>query len=215
MAHSRLRIEDLDAGDNCFLMATAISTRRSLRLSLGKDPSTKFSICWSRPFSCSSGSLNQLTEPLRILFCGSDDLSVSCLDALHKESCRISSNIRSIEVVCRPAKRVGRGLKSLARRPLADVAQKLGLRLHEIDTFTGWRAPDGINLIVVVSFGLFVPPKILDSAQYGGINVHPSMLPEYAKQSHHTFAALADFYQVYAAQHQSIGLFFMGTNTRE
>lgn len=43
--------------------------------------------------------------------------------------------------------------------------------------------PDGkpINLIVAVSFGLFVPPRILDSAEYGGINVHPSLLPQYVQ----------------------------------
>ncbi|KAH2919515.1 hypothetical protein KXW73_002609 [Aspergillus fumigatus] len=37
-----------------------------------------------------------------------------------------------------------------------------------------------INLIVAVSFGLFVPPRILNAAKYGGLNVHPSLLPEYA-----------------------------------
>ena len=36
-----------------------------------------------------------------------------------------------------------------------------------------------INLIVAVSFGLFVPRRILERAKYGGLNVHPSMLPEY------------------------------------
>jgi methionyl-tRNA formyltransferase len=29
-----------------------------------------------------------------------------------------------------------------------------------------------------VSFGLFVPPRILQSAKYGGLNVHPSLLPD-------------------------------------
>ena len=36
-----------------------------------------------------------------------------------------------------------------------------------------------INLIVAVSFGLFVPQRILEGAKYGGLNVHPSILPEY------------------------------------
>lgn len=39
--------------------------------------------------------------------------------------------------------------------------------------------PEGTNLVVVVSFGLFVPSRILNSAKYGGLNVHPSFLPEY------------------------------------
>lgn len=36
-----------------------------------------------------------------------------------------------------------------------------------------------INIVIAVSFGLLVPPRILSGAKYGGLNVHPSMLPEY------------------------------------
>lgn len=44
---------------------------------------------------------------------------------------------------------------------------------------TPWmQMPTGINLIIAVSFGLFVPPRLLKQAKYGGINVHPSFLPE-------------------------------------
>ncbi len=35
-----------------------------------------------------------------------------------------------------------------------------------------------INLIIAVSFGLFVPPRLINAAKYGGLNVHPSFLPE-------------------------------------
>ncbi|KAI1105097.1 formyl transferase [Jackrogersella minutella] len=31
-----------------------------------------------------------------------------------------------------------------------------------------------------VSFGLFIPPRILQQAKYGGLNVHPSILPDLA-----------------------------------
>ena len=37
---------------------------------------------------------------------------------------------------------------------------------------------EAINLVIAVSFGLFIPPRILQNAQYGGLNVHPSLLPE-------------------------------------
>ncbi|KAL8759857.1 MAG: hypothetical protein Q9184_003510, partial [Pyrenodesmia sp. 2 TL-2023] len=45
-----------------------------------------------------------------------------------------------------------------------------------------------INLIVAVSFGLLVPPRILSAAKYGGLNVHPSLLPEFRGPAplHHT-----------------------------
>jgi methionyl-tRNA formyltransferase len=47
-----------------------------------------------------------------------------------------------------------------------------------IDTFTGWTPPDPIDVVIAVSFGLLVPPRILNYAQYGGLNVHPSLLPD-------------------------------------
>lgn len=38
--------------------------------------------------------------------------------------------------------------------------------------------PSHTNLIIAVSFGLFVPPRLLRGAKYGGLNVHPSLLPD-------------------------------------
>lgn len=35
-----------------------------------------------------------------------------------------------------------------------------------------------LNIVIAVSFGLFVPPRILNSVKYGGLNVHPSLLPQ-------------------------------------
>ena len=43
--------------------------------------------------------------------------------------------------------------------------------------------PRDINLIIAVSFGLFVPKRLLREAKYGGLNVHPSFLPEYDTRS--------------------------------
>lgn len=51
-------------------------------------------------------------DPLRILFCGSDDFSTASLKALHKLYQDEGSNvIASIDVALRPAKPFGRGLK--------------------------------------------------------------------------------------------------------
>lgn len=131
-------------------------------------------------------------EPLRILFCGSDEFSITSLRALYKEHERDKALIESIDVVCRPAKPVGRGHQEIREVPISLVAKELALSLHKIDTFTQWKPPipNGlpINLIVAVSFGLLVPPRILEGAIYGGLNVHPSMLPDFHGPAplHHT-----------------------------
>ena len=59
-----------------------------------------------------SSSAAKTADPLRILFCGSDAFSIFSLDALHKEHSKDNGLIASIDVVCRPSKRVGRGLKA-------------------------------------------------------------------------------------------------------
>lgn len=129
-------------------------------------------------------SIIERDAPLRVLFCGSDDFSITCLKALHQYAASDNSNIVSIDVATKTDKRTGRGLKVLKPPPIKPVAQSLGLRLHQFDTFRGWHLPQfdeeplNINLIIAVSFGLFVPPRILTACRYGGVNVHPSMLPD-------------------------------------
>ncbi|POS78938.1 formyl transferase [Diaporthe helianthi] len=143
------------------------------------------------------------TEPLRILFCGSDEFSCASLRALHKLQAEKPKLIKSIDVLVRPGKPVGRGLRRIATGPLFNLAEELGLPVHKRDTFTGWELPppghvrhhitgevmrhpaahenshrQPFNLAVAVSFGLFVPPRILRSLRFGGLNVHPSMLPD-------------------------------------
>lgn len=121
---------------------------------------------------------NKRSDPLRILFCGSDEFSAASLRALNAEHTGNPSLIQSIDVLVRPPKPTGRGYKVLREVPLQSVAQSLSLPLHTINTFTGWTPPTSPNLIIAVSFGLFVPPRLLRSATYGGLNVHPSLLPD-------------------------------------
>jgi hypothetical protein len=52
-------------------------------------------------------------EPLRVLFCGSDDFSIASLRALNEAKHDAPNLIQSIHVVHRPAKPTGRGLKTL------------------------------------------------------------------------------------------------------
>ncbi|KAJ5670309.1 uncharacterized protein N7477_005672, partial [Penicillium maclennaniae] len=120
---------------------------------------------------------------------------IASLKALHAYQLKQPDQIATIDVVCRPGKRVGRGLKKIRQVPIRETAENLSLPIHEIDTFTGWNPPvtpkGPINLIIAVSFGLFVPPRILNSASYGGLNVHPSLLPDFRGPAplHHTLLA--------------------------
>ncbi|KAH7148588.1 formyl transferase [Dactylonectria macrodidyma] len=118
------------------------------------------------------------TDPLRILFCGSDEFSCASLKAVYEEKIRNKDLIDSLDVMVLPPKRAGRGYKDIREVPCKILAEELGLATHQRDTFTKWELPEATNLVIAVSFGLFVPPRILRSAKYGGLNVHPSLLPD-------------------------------------
>lgn len=96
-------------------------------------------------------------DPLRILFCGSDEFSIASLKALHDYHLKQPDRIATIDVVCRPGKKVGRGMKKIREGwcfqetsvvfcisdssclvPIKETASALSLPIHEIDTFTKW-----------------------------------------------------------------------------
>lgn len=66
----------------------------------------------------------KVSEPLHVLFCGSEEFSIASLQTLHKEHQKNPELIASIDVVCRPAKRVGRNLKLSREGNDASAARK-------------------------------------------------------------------------------------------
>ncbi|TLD28771.1 hypothetical protein PspLS_03502 [Pyricularia sp. CBS 133598] len=124
----------------------------------------------------------RVSDPLRILFCGSDAFSCESLRALDDFRRSEPRLIKSIDVVTRPPKRTGRGLKVIRHAPIETLATDLQLPVHPLDSFRGWQLPlvdgEAINLIIAVSFGLFIPSRILKAVKYGGLNLHPSLLPD-------------------------------------
>lgn len=128
---------------------------QAMRSIFHSHPRRPLAVLLSSPIAQSRRyAYQKVSDPLRILFCGSDDFSIASLRALHDEHRKDRDFIASIDVICRSPKRVGRGLKQIRTGreihlntnqfnetytlpvPIADVARKLGLPLHEIDKFT-------------------------------------------------------------------------------
>ncbi|RMX79403.1 hypothetical protein D0867_16483, partial [Hortaea werneckii] len=105
-------------------------------------------------------------------------MSIYSLIALYELQQRRGDKVSSIDVICRPDKRTGRGLKQISEVPIKGIASELELGLHQIDTFNNWQPPKPFDLIVAVSFGLLVPARLINGAKYGGLNLHPSLLPD-------------------------------------
>ncbi|RKP06575.1 formyl transferase [Thamnocephalis sphaerospora] len=173
--------------------------RRSARFSPGelgrywlRMPAATGTAGW-RTFTCGTAareiaekSAVDAAEGYRVLFFGTDRFSLPSLRILNEERVRSASGlIRKLEVVTLPDRRTGRGM-NLHPVPVKQYAQQYGLPVHypPPKTLRNWTVPmatDGGNfdLAVVVSFGYFLPPSVLDSFRWGGLNVHPSLLPVY------------------------------------
>jgi hypothetical protein len=71
----------------------------------------------SSPYSSAavvdSNSGRRSSEPLRILYCGSDGFSCVSLLALQELQAKSPEIVQSIDVLCRAPKKTGRGLKQL------------------------------------------------------------------------------------------------------
>lgn len=114
---------------------------------------------------------------LRILFMGTPDFAECCLKALIEDKRQI------VGVVTQPDKQNGRGMKvrfcDVKRCALEngiDVYQPETLKDGAIEDLLKKLSPD---IIVVVAYGKILPEYILKFPQYGCINVHGSLLPEY------------------------------------
>lgn len=116
-------------------------------------------------------------QPLRIVFAGTPDFAAIHLDAL------LASPHEVVAVLTQPDRRAGRG-KKLQPGPVKVRAEKAGLPVLQPESLKGddihralsERAPD---VMVVVAYGLIVPPSVLDLPRYGCINVHGSLLPRW------------------------------------
>ena len=113
---------------------------------------------------------------MRILFMGSPDFAVTCLEGI------IARGWEVVGVITQDDKPAGRGykIKSCAVRV---YARENGIPVYEPESLTEEGFPDlkkiDPDLIAVVAYGKMLPQYILDYPRYGCINVHGSLLPKY------------------------------------
>lgn len=140
---------------------------------------------------------SQPARLLRTAFFGTDDVSLASLRKLHESLTGGGPHaglITSLDVVCPGPRPSGRGQR-VADVPVGAFAREAGLRAVHVPfglkSLKAWQGLDALrgeggaaaqhthDVAVVVSFGYFMPPHILDAMAQGAVNVHPSLLPRY------------------------------------
>jgi methionyl-tRNA formyltransferase len=114
---------------------------------------------------------------LRIVFAGTPDFAAAHLEAL------FANGFHVVSAYSQPDRPSGRG-KKLMPTPVKAVAEAHGipveqpLSLKDPEAFARLQsyAPD---VMVVVAYGLLLPPAVLGLPRYGCLNVHASLLPRW------------------------------------
>jgi methionyl-tRNA formyltransferase len=116
-------------------------------------------------------------RPLRVVFAGTPDFAVPCLEA-----CR-AAGVEVVAVYTQPDRPAGRGRK-LAASPVKVAALAAGIPVEQPESFKAEADRDRLaayapDLMVVVAYGLILPRKVLAIPRLGCWNVHASLLPRW------------------------------------
>ena len=123
------------------------------------------------------GVIIKMISESNMVFMGTPDLAATVLQALLDAAYNVSA------VVTQPDKPKGRG-KAMACSPVKELAVEKGIPVLQPE-----RAKDEVfieelrkfkpDIIVVAAYGKLLPKAILDMPEFGCINVHTSLLPDY------------------------------------
>ncbi len=113
-------------------------------------------------------------QPLKITFFGAPHFSGEILKFL------IKNNFTPQLIITHPDQSIGRK-KILTPTKTKTIAKKNNISIKEFNSldhkaikYFQTNPPD---LIITASYGLIIPPEIINSAKFGALNVHPSLLP--------------------------------------
>lgn len=113
---------------------------------------------------------------MRILFMGTPEFAVPCLDRMNKEHEVIGIYTKVDKVNKRGGKITYLPVKQYGLDHNIPIYQPTTLKDGTVEQEIKELNPD---LIVVVAYGKIIPKSIIDIAKYGIINVHSSLLPKY------------------------------------
>lgn len=118
-----------------------------------------------------------MSDRLRIVFAGTPEFSLPALDALR------AAGHELVAVYTRPDRPAGRG-RAVAPGPVKSRALELGIPVEQPSTLRDADSAAGLaayapDAMVVVAYGLILPPAILAIPRLGCINIHASLLPRW------------------------------------
>lgn len=112
----------------------------------------------------------------KTIFAGTSDFGLDSFRSLYK-----SERFHISAVITQPDKKVGRK-RLLTPSPIKKEALERNIKVwqpQDISEIEKQIKEEGVDLMVVISYGQIIPKKILDLPKHGCFNVHGSLLPKY------------------------------------
>ncbi len=114
---------------------------------------------------------------MRLAFMGTPDFATDILQRL------ADSDHDIVAVYCQPPSRSGRGRKERPS-PVQILAESLDIPVHcpkslKSDEEQQKFAALDLDMVIVVAYGLILPPAILEAPKSGCLNIHASLLPRW------------------------------------
>jgi len=126
---------------------------------------------------------------MRLVFVGTDDIGALALKEI------IGSSHEVLFVISQPDRPKGRG-KKITPGPVRQVADEYDIRIYQPESIREDVTRNAIieaspDIMVVVSYGEYIPSKIFKAPEFGSINLHPSLLPRWRGAAPVRYALLA------------------------
>src|SRR5690606_15859341 len=116
------------------------------------------------------------TADLRLVFAGTPAFAAAHLQDL------LQRNLTVVSAYSQPDRPSGRG-KKLLPTPVKALATAHGIPVMQPLSFTSQARQELAalkpDLMIVVAYGLLLPPAVLALPRYGCVNVHASLLPRW------------------------------------
>jgi len=118
-----------------------------------------------------------MDQSLAVAFAGTPDFALPALDAI------AASRHRLTVIYTQPDRPAGRGQR-LAASPVKERGLALGVPVRQPQSLRDAAAPAVLaafapDVMVVVAYGLLLPPAILELPRHGCLNIHASLLPRW------------------------------------
>lgn len=118
-----------------------------------------------------------MVSPLKIIFAGTPEFAAVSLEAL------LGTEHQVCAVYTQPDRPAGRGRK-LTHSPVKQLALEQGISVLQPVSLKHAEAQQRLeslqaDVMVVVAYGLILPPAVLQAPRFGCLNVHASLLPRW------------------------------------